>query len=266
MSNHLFILSEHVVEIIRGQLQLTQSLPECVLTIGNFDGFHKGHQRLVEQLKAEGRRLRCPTVVITFEPQPREFFNPHHKFPRLMRFQEKCAIFAEKKIDYLVCLHFNKKLAELPAESFVEDILIKQLDVKSIVVGDDFAFGAKRIGNFALLSALGKKYNFTVTAMPSFLLEDRRVSSTWVREAVLANHFQLAKQLLGRPYFLCGKIIHGDARGREWGFPTANIALNDKVVCVAGIYAVLVQGLSPANILGVASVGVGRCFRVEVFY
>ncbi len=248
------------MEIIRGQLHLTRSLSQCVLTIGNFDGFHQGHQQLIEKLQAEGRRLNCPTAVVTFEPQPKEFFNREAQVPRLMRFQEKWNIFEEKKIDYLICLQFKTKLAEFPAEEFVKKILLSQLGMKSIVIGDDFAFGSKRKGNIELLQEMGKINQFAVTGMPSLLFAGKRISSTWVRQALIENNLQLAAELLGRPYFLCGRIVHGDKRGREWGIPTANITLKNKRVCVDGIYAVHVQGLRASPVPGVASVGIRPMF------
>jgi riboflavin kinase / FMN adenylyltransferase len=248
------------VELIRGQLRLTRQLSRSVVTLGNFDGFHRGHQQLIAQLREQAQRLQAPTVVITFEPQPQEFFNPSRRQPRLMRFHEKWRFLLDQNVDYLVCLRFNAVLAACSATDFVEDILIRQLGMQAIIVGQDFRFGAKRTGDLALLQTLGKRHGFEVIPAPPFLLDGQRVSSTWVRQALQANDFALTDRLLGRPYFLCGKVVHGDARGRQWGFPTANIHLTDKPVSVAGIYVVRVIGLEEQPLPAVASVGVRPMF------
>lgn len=248
------------MKLIRGQLRLTRCLSKCVVTMGNFDGFHRGHQQLLTALQQQAQRLQAPVTVITFEPQPQEFFNPARAQPRLMRFHEKWRCFAEHKVDYLVCLRFNAQLAQYSAPDFVQEILVNQLGMQAIVVGDDFQFGAQRAGNVSLLQELGQHYGFHVLQMPAFLLDGQRVSSTRVRQALQAGDLALANNLLGRPYFLCGKVVHGDARGRQWGFPTANIHLTDKPVSVCGIYVVQVLGLTAQPLPAVASAGIRPMF------
>ncbi len=243
------------MKLIRGQLRLTQAISSCVATIGNFDGFHLGHQQLLSKLRENGRKLNLPTVVITFEPYPYEFFHRQLIIPRLMRFHEKWRLLEEYAIDYLVCLRFNAQLAQYSAEEFVQEILVKQLGIKILIIGDDFHFGAKRQGDVGLLQKLGKRYQFQTIQIPPFLIEGHRVSSTRIRQALSKNDFLLAKSLLGRWYFLCGKIVHGDGRGKQLGMATANINLSNKEVCVAGVYVVQVLGLSSHPLPGVACVG-----------
>lgn len=243
------------MQLIRGQRNLTRRLQGCVVTLGNFDGLHKGHQQLIGYLKQRAQALNLPAVVITFEPQPQEFFRPEPKVPRLMRFHEKWQTLKELGIDYLVCLRFNSKLAAFSAEDFVEKLLIDQLNMKSIVIGDDFKFGANRSGDGELLKQLGVKFNFEVLQLPACIEAGQRISSTRIRRVIQANNLELASKLLGRFYFLCGKIVSGDQRGRQLGFPTANIHLSDKAVCVSGIYVVKVSGLTARSLPAVASVG-----------
>ncbi len=248
------------MELIRGHLRLTQCLPRSVVTIGNFDGFHRGHQQLLNTLREQARKLQVPAVVITFEPQPLEFLNPARAQPRLMRFREKWRFLSAEKLDYLVCLQFNEKLARCAAADFVRDILVRQLGLQAIIAGDDFHFGARRAGNIELLQELGQQYGFSTLLVPALMIEGERVSSTRVRQALLADNLQLTEKLLGRPYFLYGKVVHGDARGRQWGFPTANIHLTGKPVSVAGIYVVRVLGLGSQPLPAVASVGTRPMF------
>ena len=248
------------MELIRGQLRLTRRLSRSVLTMGNFDGFHRGHQQLLAVLRQQAQLHKVPAAVITFEPQPKEFFQPQRAEPRLMRFHEKWRFLAAQNIDYLVCLRFNALLAQIPAADFVRDILVGQLGMQAMVVGDDLRFGANRAGNVQLLQKLSQQYGFQILQLPEFTLDGARVSSTRIRQALRADNLELAKTLLGRPYFLCGKVVHGDARGREWGFPTANIHLTDKPVSVSGIYVVRVLGIDAQPLPAVASVGVRPMF------
>jgi riboflavin kinase / FMN adenylyltransferase len=250
------------MQLIRGHadLRLSRRLPRCVVTMGNFDGFHRGHQQLLAGLREQAQRLRSPSVVITFEPHPREFLNPESTPPRLMRFHEKWRFLLGQKIDYLVCLRFNALLAKCPPVDFVRDMLIAQLGMQAIVVGEDFRFGARRAGDVQLLEQLGRQYDFSTLIVPAIMKDGERISSTRVRQALQANHLPQARDMLGGNYFLCGKVVHGDARGRTWGFPTANIHLTDKPVAVAGIYVVRVLGIAEQPLPGVASVGVRPMF------
>jgi riboflavin kinase/FMN adenylyltransferase len=248
------------VELIRGRLRLSRNLPRCVVAMGNFDGFHRGHQQLLATLREQAQLLQAPAVVITFEPQPPEFLHPERAQPRLMRLREKWWYLFTEKIAYLVCLQFNASLAQCSPHDFVREVLVKQLGLQAIIIGDDFRFGAKRAGDVQLLQELGRQYSFKTFSIPAFKIDGERVSSTRVRQALQADNLKLAEKLLGRNYFLCGKIGRGDARGREWGFPTANIYLSGKPVSVSGVYIVRVLGLSAQPLPGVASVGVRPMF------
>lgn len=246
--------------LIRGQLQLTQKLNGCVLTLGNFDGIHLGHQQLLQALKLEAKRLQLPSAVLTFEPSPQLYFSHQRHFPRLMYFREKWLTLQENQIDYVICLRFKEKLAALPANDFVHNILIKQLGVKSLIIGEDFRFGAKRLGDVDLLRQLGKQYSFTVREQPSFKVDDERISSTQIRQVLEKGDIVKATRLLGHPYFLCGKVMRGDQRGQILGFPTANIDLRSKPVPLSGIFVVEVLNLKKEPLPGVASLGVRPMF------
>lgn len=249
------------MELIRGQLRLSRNLPRCVIAMGNFDGFHLGHQQLLILLREQAQWLQAPAVVMTFEPQPSEVFHPERAQPRLMRFREKWRYLTTQPIAYLVCLRFNASLAQCSATDFVREVLVRQLGVEAIIIGDDFHFGAQRAGNVALLQNLGQKYGFKTLPVPAFKMEGERVSSTRVRQALQLDNLELAKKLLGRHYFLCGKIVHGDARGREWGLPTANIYLSGKPVAVSGVYVVQMLGIDNQPLRGVASIGIRPMFN-----
>ena len=249
------------MKLIRGRHNLLpHRLNCCVATLGNFDGLHLGHQTLLKQLKYLGQSLNLPTVIIIFEPQPKEFFLESQMEARLMRFREKWFGFVEWEIDYLLCLRFDRALADLVAEDFVKEILVDQLGVKAIVVGDDCRFGAKRAGDYALLKQLDKKYAFKVIEMPSVIYEGQRVSSTLVRKALQGGDMVMAQSLLDRPYHLCGRVIDGKKRGRQLGFPTANIDLHRTTPPLSGIFVVCAY-LNNDPYRGVASIGVRPTFK-----
>ncbi|WP_280124318.1 bifunctional riboflavin kinase/FAD synthetase [Coxiella endosymbiont of Ornithodoros amblus] len=254
--------SLHVIsmKLIRGKHNLLTHLNGCVVTLGNFDGLHLGHQALLKTLKQLGRELKLLTVVIIFEPQAKEFFAKGQTEARLMRFREKCLGFAEWKIDYLFCLRFDRALADLAAGDFVKQILVDRLGVKAVVAGDDCRFGAKRAGNYALLKQLGEECNFKVIEMPSVIYDGQRVSSTRVRQALQVGDMAVVRALLGRPYRLCGRVIGGEKRGRELGFPTANIDLHRSIAPMSGVFVVRVF-LNKKSYRGVASLGVRPTFK-----
>ncbi len=243
------------MQIIRGLINLRPQHRGCVATIGNFDGVHLGHQAIIRRLRALGEELGLPSLLITFEPYPQEFFAAEKALPRLTRFREKMDRLAEAGIDRVLCLRFDQALAQMPAQDFVRRILVEGVAVRHLVVGDDFRFGRQRQGDFAMLGALGREYGFRVENTPTFLVDGRRVSSTWVREALTARDMELAARLLGRPYAISGRVAHGDKRGRQLGFPTANIHLRRKHVPVSGVFAVTVEGIDEQPLPGVANVG-----------
>lgn len=241
------------MELIRGLHNLRPAHRGCVATIGNFDGVHRGHQALLAELSAHSGGL--PVTVILFEPQPSEFFAPDRAPPRLMRLREKVQALARLPVDRLLCIGFNRRFAEMRAEAFVEEVLVGGLGVRYLVVGDDFRYGKGRSGDFAQLVEAGKRYGFQVARTDSFSLGGERVSSTAIREALAWGDLEKAERFLGRPYRICGRVAHGDKRGRMLGFPTANIHLHRRSVPLTGVYAVAVGGVGPGPIEGVANIG-----------
>lgn len=243
------------MELIRGLHNLRDKHRNCVATIGNFDGVHRGHQAVIDQTAQRAKQLRLPSVVIIFEPQPQEFFQPDASPPRLTRLREKLIALSQCDIDRVLCLGFNRHLAGLTAEEFVDVVLVKGLSVQHLVVGDDFRFGQRRAGDFALLKNAGAKYGFEVANTHSFRLDKLRVSSTRIREALLGGNLELVALSLGRPYCMSGRVAHGDKRGRTIGFPTANIHLHRNETPVKGVYAIQMQGLPEGVVNGVANIG-----------
>lgn len=250
-------------KIIRGLHNLSPSATDCVATIGNFDGVHLGHQAVLSQLAMKGDTLGLPAVVITFEPQPNEFFAPDKAPARLSRFREKVEALRCYSIQQLCVLRFNKKLAEMTAQDFIQRLLVDGLNVRYLVVGDDFKFGKDRQGNFAMLQQAGKQHGFQVVNMHTFSIDQMRVSSTRIREALRGGDLILAEKLLGRPYRMSGRVAHGDKRGRTMGFPTANIHLHRRKVPLSGVYAVQLFGVAGEPIQGVANVGVRPTVRTK---
>ena len=243
-------------KIIRGFHNLSPSSEGCVATIGNFDGVHLGHQAVLSQLALKGDMLGLPATVITFEPQPTEFFLPAKAPPRLSRFREKVEALRSYSIEQLCVLRFNEVLAGMSANDFIQKLLVKGLNVRYLVVGDDFKFGKDRKGDFALLKKMGEEHNFQVVNMHTFAIAETRVSSTRIRQALTAGDLMLAQTLLGHPYKMSGRVAHGVKRGRTLGYPTANIHLHRAKVPLTGVYAVRLYGLEDEPIEGVANVGV----------
>ncbi|MDH5353048.1 MAG: bifunctional riboflavin kinase/FAD synthetase [Gammaproteobacteria bacterium] len=243
------------MQLIRGLHNLTQPLPDCVVTIGNFDGIHLGHQHVLSQLKSAAKQRDLSSTVVIFEPQPNEFFAPAKAPKRLSRFREKLNYLKSQDIDYLFCLKFDQRLANLEANDFVKSILINGLNTHHLVIGDDFRFGKNRLGDFELLRQCGRELGFDVENSDTLLVDNHRVSSTRIRECIQRDNFKLAEQLLGRPYSLSGKVSHGQKLGRELGFPTINIKMGDKTLIVKGIFAVRVKGIDNRLLQGVASIG-----------
>lgn len=243
------------MQFIRGLHNITSLHHGCVATIGNFDGVHLGHQAVLGELAEKGAELGLPTVVITFEPQPQEYFDRGEIPPRLTRLREKLKALRRFSVDRVLCLSFNPRLAALSAEAFVEQIIIKGLGVKYLVVGDDFHFGSNRSGNFEMLVEAGKRRGFEVVNMHTFGIAGERVSSTRVRQALQVGNLGLAEQLLGRPYRMSGRVAHGNKLGRTIGFPTANLFLHRKKAPVDGVYAVEMFGVDGEPVAGVANVG-----------
>ena len=243
------------MQLIRGLGNLPQNLHACALTIGNFDGVHLGHQAILRHLRTKADELHLPLVVMLFEPQPREYFCTENAPARLMRLRDKLRYLKQAGVDMVIVAKFDRTFADLPAQQFIEDWLVRKLNVKFLSIGDDFKFGSKRQGNFALLQQAGEKFGFTVEDSRSFCLDELRISSTAIREALANDDLKLAEKLLGRPYRILGRVIHGNELGRTIGFPTANIRLHRQVNPVKGVYAVKVRLKSGAFFNGVANIG-----------
>ena len=207
---------------------MTSPLRASAVTIGNFDGVHRGHQLVIRQLQRVAAAAELPTVVIIFEPQPIEFFAPERAPKRLARFRDKIAYLKAQEIDYLLCLHFDAELAAASAEEFVQRILIDSLQTRHLVIGDDFHFGHQRRGNFSYLQQNSERFGFRVDETETLMHDGERVSSTRVRECIQQDDFTRAAELLGRPYSLSGRIAHGKKLGRQLGYPTINIKMGIK--------------------------------------
>ena len=243
------------MELIRGIHNIQPHHQGCVLTIGNFDGVHLGHQAVLEQVSLQAKALDLPSMVMTFEPQPLELFAKDKAPARLTRLRDKFVQLNKLDIDRLLCVSFNTYFASLTADEFITDLLVKRLGVKFLVIGDDFCFGRGRKGDFAMLQQAGKRYGFEVVSTQSFCLQQLRVSSTAIRNALAQDDLPAAAQMLGRDYSISGRVSHGRKLGRTIGFPTANIPLKRCVSPVSGVYVVQALGLGEQAIGGVANIG-----------
>lgn len=243
------------MKLIRDLVNLKSDYHGCVATIGNFDGVHLGHQKILQQLVAKAKQLNLPSLVITFEPLPQEFFSGEQAPARLMTLREKIVALKKYGIDHVLRLRFNKKLASIPAEEFVKKILVAKLGVRHLIIGDDFRFGYKRQGDFNLLQKMGAQFGFEVVPTETVLFDGERVGSSRVRNALAEGNIELAKKLLGRPYYLSGHVSYGEQLGRKLCFPTANIFLHRKVLPLRGVFVVQVHGLGDKPLLGAANIG-----------
>ncbi|GHU14064.1 riboflavin biosynthesis protein [Betaproteobacteria bacterium] len=226
-----------------------------VLTIGNFDGVHRGHQALLAHLIVTARGYGLPAAVMTFEPHPREFFSPDTAPARLSTLREKLEAFAAAGVDEVYAVRFNAGFAGLSAEAFVQDVLFDGLRVRHLIIGDDFRFGGGRGGNFASLRTAGGALGFAVEAMPTVLHAGERVSSSAIRAALAAGDFAKAETFLGHPYAIAGQVVHGRKLGRQLGFATANIRIRHNPPPMQGVFAVQVTVGDNAPLPGVANLG-----------
>lgn len=264
----------NTMELVRGIHNLRPEHRGCVATIGNFDGLHRGHQAVLTELAGHAVRLGLPAVVVSFEPHPREYFAPADASLRLSRLRDKVHALQRAPVDRLLLLAFDHRLAAITAEDFIADLLVRRLGVRCLVVGDDFRFGHRRRGDIALLEAAGRRHGFEVVALSACNEGDRRISSTSVREALRAGDLALAEQLLGRPFEISGRVVHGDERGRTLGFPTANIhwplrrgEAGD--LPLRGVFSARVEGLERPAWPAVVNIGrrptvAGRRCQLEV--
>jgi len=243
------------MHIIRGLKNLRPEARGCVASIGKFDGVHRGHKLVIDQLRACGSRFGLPVTVITFEPQPLEFFSGAAAPARLTNFRDKLNALARAGVDQVCCLRFNHQLAATPADEFVRQYLVQGLGVQHLVVGDDFRYGQNRSGDFDSLVAAGQRYSFAVERMASCIVDGRRVSSSWLRQLLEVGDIDKVSEILGRPYQLSGRVRHGRKLGRSLGFPTANIALGQRRLILSGVYCVRVQGISSTTLPAIANIG-----------
>ena len=231
-----------------------------VATIGSFDGLHLGHQRLLEHVRNEAGERGLPSIVMSFEPTPKEFFLAAKPPSRLMRFREKFEGLAANGIDIFFCPRFNEAMKNIAADTFIRQILVHALNVRHLVIGDDFRFAQDREGHLDMLRQAGSTLGFTVEQMSSVIEHDVRVSSSVIRDALWEGDLERATALLGRPYRMSGKVIVGERVGRKLGYPTANVNLNRKQSAVMGIFAVRVTGADWGPLDAVASIGTRPTF------
>lgn len=246
------------MKVIRGIPPVANWTP-CALTIGNFDGVHRGHQALLKKLVQTAKEKNIQSCVMTFEPHPIEYFAPEKAPARILSLRDKLEALAELGVDQVLVIHFNQQFANLSPDDFVKKILVDGLKVKSILIGDDFHYGSKRAGNFSSLVEAGRKYGFDVESMATFEEKQVRISSSAIRGALAGGDLKLARQLLGRPYMLSGHVLHGQKLGRTLGFPTLNVSLANKLhrrkPAAQGIFIAQVHGLSDNPLPAVASLG-----------
>jgi riboflavin kinase/FMN adenylyltransferase len=247
------------MKVFRGLPNAAARAP-CALTIGNFDGVHRGHQTLLARVRAAADRLGLESAVMTFEPHPREFFarklgDLSKAPPRIANLRDKLQALDNNGVDRVIVEHFSEHFAAQSPQTFVEKVLVEGLHVKWLMVGDDFCYGAKRAGNVALLAEAGRQYGFEVEVLPTVRNGDTRISSSAVRTALAQGDFAQAQALLGHPYAISGHVIHGAKLGRDIGFPTLNLRVPHRPA-LGGIFIVQVTGLADKPLQGVASFGV----------
>ncbi|STX43082.1 riboflavin biosynthesis protein RibF (riboflavin kinase/FMN adenylyltransferase) [Legionella donaldsonii] len=226
-----------------------------VATIGNFDGVHRGHQALLAQLHMQADKMKLPVTVFLFEPQPGEYFHGQLAPARLTSLREKLQILKQCNVDYVYCLKFNKHLALMPAPDFAEHYFFSLHHVKYLLIGRDFRFGHARQGDVALLEELGRRTDCLVQTFPDFAIAEERVSSTKIRNALLQGQLEQATVLLGRTFSLCGRVIKGDGRGKQWGIPTANLGMHRLTLPLKGVFCVQVRRSTGELLKGVANIG-----------
>ena len=249
------------MELIRYSYNLKSRHRGCVATIGNYDGVHLGHQAVLRQLRRHADVMGLPATVITFEPHPQEFFSAVRTPTRLTSFREKLEMLKQQGIDRALCLRFQQGVADLSAEQFIEQVLVRDLGVKRLIIGDDFKFGKNRRGDYRMLREFGKRLDFDVSLTETHRLDGDRVSSSIIRERLQESRFEEAQLLLGRYFSISGRVVHGAKRGRQLGFPTANVNLSKRAVPLRGVFAVSVKGADEMTHLGVANLGTRPVFE-----
>jgi riboflavin kinase/FMN adenylyltransferase len=248
------------MKVFRG-LPNADARAACALTIGNFDGVHRGHQALIARMGEAASRMGLETAVMTFEPHPREFFAQQagdlSRSPtRIANLRDKLQSLSDAGVDRVIVEHFNAHFASLPAADFIEKILVGGMHVKWLIVGEDFRFGARRTGDIAMLEIEGRRLGFDVVALPAVESAGQRISSSAVRASLAEGNFAKATELLGHPYAISGHVTHGKKLGRTLGFPTLNLRIAHRRPALSGIFVVRVHGLARSPLPGVASLGV----------
>jgi riboflavin kinase / FMN adenylyltransferase len=243
------------MELVRGLHNISRRHQGCVLTVGNYDGVHLGHQKMIGALKARATELRSAATVLVFEPSSKEFIDPEGAPPRLTRWREKFLALAAQGVDRLVTLRFDEYMRAMTPECFVDELIVVALGTRHIVVGNDFRYGCNAGGTIDSLRAAGEARGFGVEQIAPFVFDGVRVSSTVVRERLAESDFAGARRLLGRPYRMLGRVVHGRELGRKLGFPTANLRLMRRKSPVKGVMAVRVFGIEPKALTAVASLG-----------
>ncbi len=243
------------MKLLRGIQHFSVFDKGVVATIGNFDGVHLGHQNLIKVLRNKADALKLPLVLILFEPQPREYFQEDKAPARLSSLREKLAVLGDCQIDYIYCIKFDDIVAQTTATDFAHHYLFSMLNVKHLVVGEDFRFGENREGDVSLLKSLSSEYACEVQVYSDFCINEERISSTKIRTALQEGALETAAKYLGRPYSICGRVMHGDKRGRQWGIPTANLGLHRLSVPLQGVFAVQALIASQQLVYGVANIG-----------
>ena len=243
------------MELIRGLQNLSRRHRGCVLTVGNYDGVHLGHQQMIGALRLRAAELRTTATVLVFEPSSKEFIDPEGAPARLTRWREKFLALAGHGVERLVTLRFDDRMRAMTPKAFVDDLIVEALGTRHMVVGDDFRYGSNAGGTIDSLRAAGQMHGFGVDQIAPFVFDDVRVSSTAVRERLERADYACAARLLGRPYRMIGRVVHGKKLGRTLGFPTANLRLMRRKSPVWGISAVWVYGIDSRRLPGVASLG-----------
>ena len=243
------------MELVRGLQNISRRHRGCVLTVGNFDGVHLGHHQMIEVLKARAAEYHCPATVLAFEPSSKEFIDPDAAPPRLTRWREKFLALAAQRVERLVTLRFDERMRAMTPQAFVDELIVDGLGTRHLVVGDDFRYGSNACGTIDSLRTAGRAHGFGVEQMAPFVVDGVRVSSTAVRERLERGDIPGAARLLGRPYRMMGRVVHGQELGRTLGFATANVRLMRRKPPLRGIFAVRVHGIAARPRGGVASLG-----------
>lgn len=263
------------MKIIRGLHNLTNQHFSCVATIGNFDGVHLGHKAIIRSLNIKAKEFNLPSLVMIFEPHPKEYFvevHPHATLTthvskgiaRLCRFRDKIKLLLEEKVDHILVIRFNEKFANLSANDFVQNILHRHLHIRYLLIGDDFRYGANRTGDIEHLKQYAERYDFCVQSHDSCLYQSERISSTRIRHALQHGELAAAQAMLGYRYFISGAVQHGQKNGQRIGFPTANIRLPNQPPAITGVFAVTVTvNHQTTTYPGVANIGYRPTIRAN---